>query len=292
MNDTLRAQIRSSQNQKQTDELIEIWQRHDLNEWSELTFDVIRDILIERQVELPAQGKPSEQENDIDVDKITKNHTLMLKEIRSWGFWSLGLGLLHIITAGFLNASWGILLIIVGLASFYFRAAPMFIIYAVTLTWAALSNLSSWQINWVIFAVFQIYLAFRVFLRYRRFHNNEMEFAKLHINDPNDGTQRKERTARFFPWIGVLLSCSSILGVVLSVVLVSFIFALYGDAIPPSYFNLIVGIVVNFGILGFSVSLASLVSKYRPKGLVIIGLIIGGLLSIFFLAINLGLLRL
>ena len=55
--DDLRESIYGQFSQKTTDELIEIWQANDRVEWSETTFDVIREILQERQVELPAQDE-------------------------------------------------------------------------------------------------------------------------------------------------------------------------------------------------------------------------------------------
>jgi hypothetical protein len=92
------------------------------------------------------------KEEEAQPNNIVKNnYAAMLKEIRSWGFWSLGLGAVHLVTSGFLSAPWGVLLIIVGLASFYFRTASMFIIYAVTLAWAALSNLLGLDFAWIFF---------------------------------------------------------------------------------------------------------------------------------------------
>ena len=71
MNDNLRAQIRANLDQKETAELVEIWQKHNLNEWTELTFDIVQEILQERQVVLPQQGVPSTQKFDSEIDKIT-----------------------------------------------------------------------------------------------------------------------------------------------------------------------------------------------------------------------------
>ena len=148
----------------------------------------------------------------VDAGNLTIQHALMLKEIRSWSFWLLGLGVLHLISSGFLNASWGILLIIVGLTSFYFRTASIFIIYVVTLTWAALSNFKGLESGWPIFALLQLFIAFRVFQQYRRFRETEDQFVKLADDDIIKDSIPKERAARSFPWIGPLLGCSSIIG--------------------------------------------------------------------------------
>jgi hypothetical protein len=58
MSDDFRKQLYRNLNQKETDELIEIWQANNHIEWTEMTFDLIREILRERLSELPPQNKP------------------------------------------------------------------------------------------------------------------------------------------------------------------------------------------------------------------------------------------
>jgi len=71
MSNSLRKQIYNNLNLKETDDLIEIWQKNDRVEWSEETFSVIQEILQERLGELPIQDEPileymDDQENDIE----------------------------------------------------------------------------------------------------------------------------------------------------------------------------------------------------------------------------------
>lgn len=72
MSNNLRQQIYNNFNLKETDELIEIWQKNDRVEWAEDTFSVIQEILQERLGELPPQNEPileyedTEDENDED----------------------------------------------------------------------------------------------------------------------------------------------------------------------------------------------------------------------------------
>lgn len=58
MSDRLREQIYGNLNLKETDELLEIWQKNDHVEWSDTAFDVVKDILIERIGEVPPQDEP------------------------------------------------------------------------------------------------------------------------------------------------------------------------------------------------------------------------------------------
>ncbi len=57
MDENLRDQIFNNMNIRETDELIEIWKANNVSEWSELAFDVVKEILIKRLGELPAQNK-------------------------------------------------------------------------------------------------------------------------------------------------------------------------------------------------------------------------------------------
>ena len=72
MSSDFRKQIYNNLNQKETDELVEIWQKNDRVEWREETFDVVRDILLVRLGELPPQDEPvlehieSDYEDEID----------------------------------------------------------------------------------------------------------------------------------------------------------------------------------------------------------------------------------
>jgi hypothetical protein len=43
----------------------------------------------------------------------------------------------------------------------------------------------------------------------------------------------------------------------------------------PGYFGFVEGLIVNLGILDFSIGLASLISRYRPKALAIISMAAG-----------------
>ena len=58
MSDDFRKQLYRNFNQRATDELIEIWQTNNRAEWSELSFDVIQEILQERLSALPSQNEP------------------------------------------------------------------------------------------------------------------------------------------------------------------------------------------------------------------------------------------
>jgi len=75
MSGDLRGQLLNNLNLKETDELVEIWRKNDHNEWSDLAFDVIREILVNRLGELPLQAESS-------VENIKQNYN-----VKTW--WQL-----------------------------------------------------------------------------------------------------------------------------------------------------------------------------------------------------------
>jgi hypothetical protein len=222
----------------------------------------------------------SDEVADVQVDTITEETTTinaaivaraaMLREIRSWGWWSLGLGSLHLITSGFLSAPWGVLLLIVGAGSFLFREAAMFVVYGVTLAWAAISNMLGGQATWVIAGLFQVYLAFRVFRQFFRFRRAQENYDSLVVQGIIERRPSTERTAIIFPWIGGLFGILS-LGGLLTLLASTFVLIAL-DAQISNLFGFMVGLTVNLGVLGFAVALSTLLSGYRYKPVAVIGL--------------------
>src|SRR5262249_48881813 len=72
MSDELRDQIYNNMNMKDTDELLEIWQTNNRYEWTDMAFDVIRQILQKRIGELPEQNEPVYEE-EAEGDREDEN---------------------------------------------------------------------------------------------------------------------------------------------------------------------------------------------------------------------------
>jgi len=68
MSNDLRKQIYDNFNLKETNELVEIWQKNDRVEWSEDAFDVVEEILQERLGKLPTQNEPVLEYEDIEEE--------------------------------------------------------------------------------------------------------------------------------------------------------------------------------------------------------------------------------
>jgi hypothetical protein len=204
-------------------------------------------------------------------------HLAMLKDIRSWGIWSLAWGGLSLITSGIFSSPWGILLIIVGLASFYFRTAAMYVIYGVTLAWAALQNLTGLHGAWILFSLFQVYATVRVFMNFCHYHKVELEVIRASLAQAPE-TLSASRAARAFPWIGTFLGIFSFIGFVF-VFLLSILIAYQrgNSGSVPGYLTYLLELDINLGVLGFALGLAYVLANYRPKLLGILAIIAGSL---------------
>jgi len=226
-------------------------------------------------------GELVQPKTQVEVDTAT--HIAMLGEIRSWGWWQLGLGALHLFTAGFLNAPWGVVLVLVGLASFYFREASMFVIYATTMVWAGLSNLLSGQSQWVVGGLFQFYLAFQILRSFQRFRQTELNRASPTIIDVDQAASG--HAGRVFPWLALVFGLVAIswpFGFFVAVVLT-------GMVGPQPTLGLVLGqtelFAINLAVLGIGLGSASLLSKYRYWLASAVGLILSALTLLIELAL-------
>ena len=199
-------------------------------------------------------------------------HSTILKEIRSWAISLLILGIISFFASGFLSAPWGILLIIVGLASFYFRSSAMLVVYAVTLAWAGISNLSSGQVIWIGFAILQWFLAFQIIKKFISFRKAEESPVDEEFG-PSGLTP--ERSASIFPWAAGasgILSLLGFIGIFVGVIIQSYILK---NQATPEFWGFIEGLVVNLGVLGFAIGLASILCKHQKKAVAIVGMVTG-----------------
>ncbi len=203
---------------------------------------------------------------------VTVFQSTILKEIRSWAITLLILGALHIVATDSFSAPWGILLILVGLASFYFRTSAMMVVYAVTLAWAGLSNITSGQGVWIGFALLQWFLVFRVFQKFLSFRQVE---ANSVMEETNSSGLTPKRSAGILPWVAGALGTLSLLGLVGVFVMAILLVAFSGNQSVPPFLIFIEGLIVNCGVLGFAVGLASVLCKYPRKVLSITGMVTG-----------------
>lgn len=227
-----------------------------------------------------------------DFDKYEKMHS----QIRSWRGALVFFAIIDLIGFWTIDPSLGITLLIVAVISFFIRESPIFVVFAGTLMLVGLNNMvgSGFGINWIIFGGYQIYLGTRAFLKFRYFHRIEKQhLAMLKEQDitPNFPTGRAQR---FFPGLGCLTSSLSLivlLAVVSLAVVAVAISVESGDPIADApaldtddsfdfVFNFVFGLIQGLGMIGFSMSVASLMANLKPKWMGWGGTIAGALLML------------
>ncbi|NIV38487.1 MAG: hypothetical protein GWN58_56450 [Anaerolineae bacterium] len=218
-------------------------------------------------------------------EEFSHQHEAVRKELRSWGITLLIFGVLHIVASGFLSSSFGVMLIVVGLASFYFRSASMLVVYAVTLAWAGISNLTSGEWLWIGFAALQGFFCFRILRRF--LHYREAEAALEAPSDLEASGLTPQRTAKVFPWAGFFLGGFSLLALVAAFGLVIVLVIISTTETMPTFLSILEDLAVSAGVLGFALGLASLLCRYRWKIVAIMGMIAGLLTLIIEVVVGL-----
>ena len=217
---------------------------------------------------------PADQatQDTVVVEALHGDYAFMLRELRSWGLWQTGLGAVHLVAGGVLSAPWGILLLAVGLMSFRFRTAAMFVIYPTTFLWAAFSNISSGTTAWVGFGLLQVYFSYRIARHFPRF---------LRAQRAVQAVVGRDRARDVFPLAAAGLGTLALVALIVSFVL------LLGNLnkLAPESANLVVDTAVNLGVLGIALSLSSILTGFGHKGASIYGLITSGLASLVWVVL-------
>ncbi|MGW8318954.1 MAG: hypothetical protein ACWGPS_06865 [Candidatus Promineifilaceae bacterium] len=198
------------------------------------------------------------------------------RELRSIGMAVLFWGLINIITPSLSN-EFGVVLIILGAASYYFGTAAMFVVYTVILASAAVTNLFAPDLFLRGFAAVMFVGAVQLFRRFRRYRLREAQLRGVPLEASADpaGWMAATRAARLLPIAAASLAAVSVAGFVASL-LAGVVWVLAtGDADPPAIILFFMGLAMEVSILGAGVGLASILSGYRLKGLSILGIVVG-----------------
>jgi hypothetical protein len=210
----------------------------------------------------------------------------MRRDIRSWGGWMIVLGIISFISSGFLDSSWGVLLIVVGLGSLVFQTPAMYIIYGVTLAWAAVNNALLGSGTWAIFSLVQVVMAIQTFGQFRRF-NKAYQAGKRAAEAPvppegQDIIMKDvippDPYAPFLSWLSLGMGILGLFGL-LAVLGFGILQNIFQPAaqISADVLGFASGVAIDFNLLGFSAGLGSLLARHRFKGASITGMIAGGL---------------
>jgi hypothetical protein len=196
------------------------------------------------------------------------------------------LGVIQVVSSDFLSSTWGLLLIAVGLASFYFRSPAMFVVYGTTLSWAAISNALSGAGTWGMFSILQVFFAFLTFRQYFQFRS-QITDSQFSLQSTQEERLSVDKAAKPFPWISFSLGSISLIGFIVIFVGVILYVSITNSNELPAFLTLGEGLMVDFAVLGFGTGLASILTKYKYKAVSIIGMATGILVLIIEIAFQL-----
>ena len=188
------------------------------------------------------------------------------KEVRNMGIIFLVLGVLHFILSGFLDPTWGIILITVGIIAFFYRSRNMLLVLGIMLILVGILNMSSFVFypdevsgGWGFFAIIQIIWGIQEIIKFKKIKEN----PKYRV---------KETKKKIFVWYGLRVGFWSTIGL--------WVFFIIIESLIPVNSGLYIFLstiwVVSI-IFTFVVSIIHLV-KYKNKAFAILALIVPSLL--------------
>ncbi len=207
---------------------------------------------------------------------------LMLSQVRSSAFWSIGLGLVQLLAPG-LSRAWGVSLLLLGALAFLLPTPAMRIVNIVTFFWVAGGNALSGSPFWIGLAGIQIWDGVMGFRRWRK-----AEQYRRSVEGALPVDAREARARRFFPWLALGLGIGAFVAVI--VLVASFLgYAVVsrgqGDSMVFTVIGFLETLVVNLGVVGFALGLASLLAGFDRKSVAAVGMV-GGVAA---LALDFGL---
>jgi hypothetical protein len=199
-------------------------------------------------------------------------------------------GVVSIVVSSALDPTWGIVLIVIGVLSWFIKVPAMFVIYSVFLIGAAVSNgiaaVTGVGIWWLALSLFQVIISFTIIRAYRKYRKIPLLELYEEGNWPADLDQPQNEfqiTGRFaiasfiLAMIsGVLLSCT-LLGAFMAAVIA---ITTEGSYLPSQLLMWVESGAVNIAWLAVALSVAAILSKNTRRGWAIAGLVIGGLVLI------------
>lgn len=205
--------------------------------------------------------------------KESKEHEktdCLTKELKLTGSILIALGILHIIFSGFLDLTWGLVLIPIGIISFFYHSRKMLLVFGILLILVGILNFftsvnnSLYDSNstdgfWNILAFFQIYWGIKEIIRFKRTKERKENLFK-------------ENRKKGFIWYSLRISF---------IALIVFWISSYTFAEPSFYFSILVFVVTLFILIISIINLCI----YQKKNFAVLSL---GVSTIFMLLMCYG----
>ncbi len=214
-------------------------------------------------------GVPQEEQVVGQSDSLSKPYAELRRSIRSYGIWML-ISAAASLLPGF-DIAWAAILLLIGLLSFYFYdAAGMLLVYAVTFLLAAGGNLLALgQSGWGFLGAVQMIWALLAYREYRKYRSprpgREIEYASA-----ANFSKRESQMV----WLAPLFGAAGALGLC-GLLPLSIIYYTATSSEPGDAFYMALGATVILGVLGLPIGIAAIGSGHGPKAAAIAGIALG-----------------
>jgi hypothetical protein len=232
--------------------------------------------------EAQAEGRKIDWRQVAETEDPEIVRSVIARETRGWGTGLLVLGVMQLTGMRDLDPTWGVLLIVVGAASFLFRSATMLPVYGVLLCWAMISNLSTGNWYWMAFGVLQAFLAFRTFQGFRLLRRAT---SRLDIGLGADLPVRSDRAAGVFPFAGCAFTIAAFVGIVGLIVGAGIWYAVNEQGPSEQILGTAMGFFADLACLGLALAVAALLARYRFRAVSTLAVAGGALLLAGVLAL-------
>ena len=148
-------------------------------------------LLIKAQSEQSIISETQEEADDVELET---DGAEMKRDIRSWGFGLVVIGVIHIVFSGFLDPVWGGILIAIGIACLFIRRRGMYIAIGIALMLAGIMNILLTVFGgWTIFGVFQIGFGIHQIHKFRKYRG--IQPVRTQDAEPTTSASYRERSA-------------------------------------------------------------------------------------------------
>lgn len=144
----------------------------------------------------PQGGQPttSDAQKETEATRPEGQVTEIKRDLRSWGFGLIVIGVIHFVLSEFLDPIWGGVLIAIGISCLFVRQRGMYIVIGIALMLVGIMNIFVGEFGgWTMFGVFQIGFGIYQIHKFRKYGRTTAGYDKALESNPDNTDAYCER---------------------------------------------------------------------------------------------------
>jgi hypothetical protein len=214
--------------------------------------------------QLASHQPPLPSTVDAFVHVVVSEYAALHHELRIWRWWVVAVGVVQVGLGSMLGMPCGIVLLVIGGASFVAHEAVLLVVYSIVLLGSAVVNVSSLHWDWALFALVQTGYAVPMLRCYVRHRAAEAHYARLtrglDIGLPPPVTY----AASVLPWLGAAAG------------MLAFGLSVLTQHTPGSTVSFVLFVPLDLAVVGLALCGAALVAR-RGLALALLGVFVSAL---------------